>query len=169
MGRFQLRRTFKEDSPLYVRRQLEAAGIQFNMGELLPWKELEVELGMVKRWFRLRLVGHELIEGGPPREEPQARKPPRDSHGLRTDGPTIEEFVAAGYLPEHYEDGNILQDYATKPSPGLSSYRRDKTGPWLEEQMEERRARITVKPVPEPDPVLTPAVAKSARGKSRTK
>lgn len=29
-------------------------------------------------------------------------QPPRNAQGLRTDGPTIEQWVAAGYWAEHY-------------------------------------------------------------------
>lgn len=48
---------------------------------------------------------------------PAAAKKPR------TDGPTLEEFVAAGYKPENYPpDG-----YAEKPSAGLEAFRKEQT------------------------------------------
>lgn len=37
----------------------------------------------------------------------------------RTDGPTLEEFVAAGYKPENYPPSG----YAERPSAGLDEYR----------------------------------------------
>ena len=38
---------------------------------------------------------------------------------LRLDGPTLEEYVAAGYKPETYPP----QGYGEKPSPGLEAWR----------------------------------------------
>jgi hypothetical protein len=43
---------------------------------------------------------------------PAPDAPPVDADGLRTDGPTPEEYVAAGYLAENYPP----QGYAAKPS-----------------------------------------------------
>jgi hypothetical protein len=45
---------------------------------------------------------------------PLNAEPPRDADGKRLDGPTIEEFVKAGYLAENYPPG----DYAAKDSAG---------------------------------------------------
>jgi hypothetical protein len=38
---------------------------------------------------------------------------------LRLDGPTLEQYVAAGYKPENYPP----QGYAEKASPGLEAWR----------------------------------------------
>lgn len=40
--------------------------------------------------------------------------------GLRTDGPTFEDFTKAGYAPETYPP----EGYAEKPSKGLAAYRK---------------------------------------------
>lgn len=40
---------------------------------------------------------------------------PRDAKGLRTDGPTIEEWVAANYLAEHYPP----EGYAENPPKNI--------------------------------------------------
>lgn len=40
---------------------------------------------------------------------------------LREDGPTLEEWCAAGYQAEHYPP----QGYAEKPSPALTVYREN--------------------------------------------
>lgn len=47
---------------------------------------------------------------------------PRDNAGLRTDGPTLEEFIEKGYMPENYPP----QGWAEKPSEGLTQYRAAK-------------------------------------------
>lgn len=45
--------------------------------------------------------------------------PPRDDQGLRTDGPTFEEWIAAGYTGDAYPPAG----YAETPTEGLSAYR----------------------------------------------
>lgn len=56
-----------------------------------------------------------------PRESPKDKSLPGapKTKGLRDDGPTFEEFVKAGYLPENYPP----EGYAEKPSTGLDEYR----------------------------------------------
>ena len=52
---------------------------------------------------------HEFVEGASvPVEEVT---PPVDADGLRLDGPTLAEFVAAGYSAENYPP----EGYAAKP------------------------------------------------------
>lgn len=53
----------------------------------------------------------------PRREEDNA---PRDENGLRTDGPALEGFVAAGYSAENYPPSG----YAEKNSPGLEAFKK---------------------------------------------
>jgi hypothetical protein len=62
---------------------------------------------------------------------------PRNADGKRTNGPTIEEWVKAGYRPEHYPPG----DYAEKPSPGLDAYRAEQAA-----AAAQREAATTVTP-----------------------
>jgi hypothetical protein len=54
-----------------------------------------------------RLIGRDLAE------EAKASKPPRNEKGLRTDGPTLEEYVKAGYKAETYPP----KGYAATPAP----------------------------------------------------
>lgn len=51
-----------------------------------------------------------MCERVPPDDEPPER---------REDGPTLEEYVAAGYLPANYPPGG----YAEQASPALDHYR----------------------------------------------
>lgn len=63
--------------------------------------------------------------------------------GEKLDGPTIEEFVAAGYLPEEYPPPG----YAVLPSAGLDAFKSGGKVPWdaaavqkkREQQAEDRR------------------------------
>ena len=48
-------------------------------------------------------------------DDPTSAEPP----ALKTDGPTLEEFVKAGYKAEDYPPAG----YAEKPSHGLAAYR----------------------------------------------
>lgn len=70
-----------------------------------------------------------------------------DSEGLRTDGPTIEEWVKAGYPADNYPP----RGYAEKPSQGLNEHKAQKLAPgemttasaeqkkpWLDETGKER-------------------------------
>jgi hypothetical protein len=43
--------------------------------------------------------------------DPVQEEPPRNEEGLRLDGPTVAEWVAAGYQEEHYPP----KGYAPKP------------------------------------------------------
>ncbi len=52
-----------------------------------------------------------------PKEDPKS--PPVDEKGMRLDGPTLEEYVKAGYKPEHYPP----EGYAEKDSPALQELR----------------------------------------------
>jgi len=66
---------------------------------------------------RLRYIRR--IKGTPiGADQPEAPQPSTPD-GLRTDGPTLEEYVEAGYLAENYPP----QGWAEKPSPGLDAYR----------------------------------------------
>jgi hypothetical protein len=49
------------------------------------------------------------------------RMPPLDANGLKLDGPTLEEWVKAGYMPENYPP----KGWAEKPSVGLAKFRAD--------------------------------------------
>ena len=66
-----------------------------------------------------------MIEYVPPQKAAAAPEPanvavaPGTPPALRTDGPTIEEFVFAGYKPENYPPAG----YAERPSAGLDRYR----------------------------------------------
>ena len=68
-------------------------------------------------------VNHGVLEviflDGAPAEARKA--PPLDGNGLRLDGPTLEEWTAAGYKPEGYPP----VDYAEKPSPALTKFREE--------------------------------------------
>ena len=59
-------------------------------------------------------------------------EPTAESQGgdLKTDGPTFEEFVAAGYKPEHYPPAG----YAPKDSQGLDDYLQAKSDAGVTEQ-----------------------------------
>lgn len=71
---------------------------------------------------------------------------------LRTDGPTIEEWVAKGYRAEHYPP----EGWAEVPSPGLDRYRT--TG-----SIEERRLEPVVEVPPAPAVEVPPAPAAVAQ------
>lgn len=74
---------------------------------------------------------------------------------LRSDGPTIEVFVASGYEPEHYPpDG-----YAEVPSPGLTRFRAGSPIPeeWIEQARRELDAADAAErgePLPEPKRIV---------------
>lgn len=53
--------------------------------------------------------------------EERAKHAPRDADGLRTDGPTMEEWVKAGYPADKYPP----RDYAVKDSQMLHDYRAE--------------------------------------------
>jgi hypothetical protein len=61
---------------------------------------------------------------------PVAPPPP----ALRTDGPTLEEFISAGYKAEHYPP----QGYAEKDSEGLRAYRVEQKA----EALRQAQARV---------------------------
>jgi hypothetical protein len=67
---------------------------------------------------------------------PLNAEPPRDADGKRLDGPTIEEFVKAGYLAENYPPG----DYAVKDSAGWQAELERRTAPTLVEPTAEALA-----------------------------
>lgn len=50
---------------------------------------------------------------------PAEKKVQYDATGMRLDGPTLEEWVKAGYHAEYYPP----RDYAEKPSKGLTEFR----------------------------------------------
>jgi len=60
-----------------------------------------------------------LFEPAPVDKEQAPEAPPLNDAGLRTDGPTIEQFVAAGYKDEFYPPTG----YAEQDSPGLDAYK----------------------------------------------
>lgn len=49
----------------------------------------------------------------------------QDENRLRTDGPSLEEYVSRGYLAANYPPSG----YAEVPSPGLDAFRADGTVP----------------------------------------
>jgi hypothetical protein len=55
----------------------------------------------------------------PPGQFVQSENTAPESAPLREDGPTIEEWIAASYQPEHYPPSG----YAETPSPGLSRWK----------------------------------------------
>lgn len=66
----------------------------------------------------------------PPSEEKKDEQPPAAKASdappkLRDDGPTLEEFVNAGYKARRYPPNG----YAEKPSSGLDAYKKDGTVP----------------------------------------
>lgn len=83
-----------------------------------------------------------------PEKEPEPEQ-------LRTDGPTIEVFVAHGYAPELYPPGG----YAEVPSPGLTRFKAGSPIPeeWIEQARQEEEAKDAAErgePLPEPKRIV---------------
>lgn len=72
----------------------------------------------------------------PPGQFVQTENTAPDEASLREDGPTIEEWIAAGYRPEHYPPSG----YAEKNSPGLSRFKVG--GPIDQEWIDQARAKL---------------------------
>jgi len=66
------------------------------------------------------------------------QKQPDPTIQLRTDGPTLEEFLIAGYKAENYPP----EGYAEKPSPALDTYRATGQRPPTAEPEPERTRRV---------------------------
>jgi hypothetical protein len=121
----------------------------FRVDDPIPWRELGVGLYVVQGWFRQRLVSHERRDQTPRlnsgmSEEGVDTLPLTTPTGLRLDGPTVEEWVANGYLPEHYEQSfrdGMLCGFAIKASPGLTALRTGGRVPWDEAAVAANRTR----------------------------
>jgi hypothetical protein len=77
------------------------------------------------------------------------------SDATREDGPTIEQYVAAGYLPERYPPF----DYPIKPSPGLDAWVKRQTDPSVAlpwDEVKVQAIRDAQANAHEPDPLPTP-------------
>ncbi len=108
------------ERPLFVRGNIRFHGEVYGMREELPWRDMGVSEATIAMWFRLKKISHS------PGGEIGERERLTNVQGLRTDGPIIEEFVAAGYLPENYPP----EGYAVRRSSGLTQFRKDGSGPW---------------------------------------
>lgn len=69
-------------------------------------------------WIKKGMV--EVIKLDSSGQVPEDYKIPYDAEGKRLDGPTIEEWMKAGYPADRYPPF----DYAEKPSPGLTAFRK---------------------------------------------
>lgn len=122
MNRRKAKRLLDLTKPLYVRRKLTTHGVTFGPREELPVKELGIRRESIESWFRLRMISHD------PNGDIRVPNRLTDHHGRRNDGPTIEEWMDAGYYPEHYPPAG----WTVRPSPGYDQF--SKTGtlpePW---------------------------------------
>lgn len=172
MHRRAAKRLFDSERPLYARREMTIGDQIYQSGEEIPWKDLDVAESFVMSWFRNRFVGHDQLIDAPPSVEAQPELSADQvenylgsvtgADGLRTDGPSIEEWVDHGYLPEDYEKSFIsgmLQGYTIKKTAALKQFQRTKLGPWDEKLVQQIRAdrqalseRIAAAPAPAPQP-----------------
>ena len=143
MNRTTAKRLFDPHRPLYCRRELTEGGHTFGIGDEFPWEQLGLRPEHVLPLFRHRHVGHDRLvdEEKPDGVAPEAEAL-TDESGNRLDGPTIEEWVGAGYLPEHYPP----RGWAIKPSDGLLAWNARQAGgevlvvlPWDEAAVQKRR------------------------------
>lgn len=103
-----------------------------NRVEVKPGAELEVNEATADHFISRGAAEYAHLKAGRERT-PWGGEIPRDAEGLRLDGPTLEEWTAAGYKAENYPP----QDYAEKPSAGLTAYRR-------------KQQRVAAPPLPPP-------------------
>src|SRR3990167_10207110 len=141
MNRTTAKRLFDPHPPLYCRRELTEGGHTFGIGDEFPWEQLGLRPEHVLPLFRHRHVGHDRLvdEEKPDGVAPEAEAL-TDESGNRLDGPTIEEWVGAGYLPEPYPP----RGWAIKPSDGLLAWNARQAGgevlvvlPWDEAAVSE--------------------------------
>jgi hypothetical protein len=117
------------EKPLFVRRALNLGdqGI-IEVGTVLDWKKLDISEWEVKRWFRLRMIDHQTIDPLTGKFcEPQ--NPITGEDGRRLDGPTLEEWEAAGYLAVHYPP----EGFAPKWTARYEAYVEELTNPPVED------------------------------------
>lgn len=106
-GRNKAKRLLDLEKPLYARRRLETHGHSYAMGEPVPWRDIGISRLTIERWFRLRIVSH--FPGGDQSQKRELtqvqidrREGRTDKDGKRLGGPTMEEFVEAGYEASDY-------------------------------------------------------------------
>lgn len=118
-------RRYVADVPLFAVSQRQKGGVVIprlhEIPDLSPRRHWEL-------WFCHQAkredefpasVRAKLVRVGEARTLPSDAPPPVDTNGLRTDGPTIEEWVEAGYQPQFYPpDG-----WCEKPSAALTEWR----------------------------------------------
>lgn len=85
-----------------------------------------------------QLIADGVIEivGQTPGPQDPNEMPPLDADGLKLGGPTIEEWVKAGYKPENYPP----QGWAIKPSPGLDKFLKEQMEAAAKKEAEEKAA-----------------------------
>lgn len=87
-------------------------------------------------------------------------EPVTNAGELKTDGPTMEEWLKAGYKPEHYPP----QGYAEKPSAGLDEYRKSLKS----SQTQTEPAKDSTPVEGSGEPAAKPASGKTADTKEHT-
>ncbi len=139
--RRRAKRTLDPGLPVYARRPVRTHGLVFGVRDAIPWRNLGISFRTILCWWRTRLISHD------PRGDNAkvVREGMTDSDGNRLNGPTIEEWVETGYLPEQYPPAG----WAAVPSPALEQYKElDGLGPWDHEMLDERRATQEVYDLP---------------------
>lgn len=120
MNRLRAKRKFDPTQPVYTRRAMTTHGQKFEPRDQIPWQSMGIQLRTMQAWYRLRRISHD--PGGDARYERRLV----NSKGERTDGPTIEEWVAVGYLPENYPPPG----WAVRESAGYTQFSETGEGPW---------------------------------------
>lgn len=134
LRRKKVQRLLDVTRPLFARRPMQISGVVVGVGEEVRWQELGVSKRRLEMWFRLRKISHHA------RGEQQARRDAvekdrqdrledvvsiTDEDGLRVDGPTIQQWIASGYLPENYPP----EGYAIVDPEGYLAYMEALTAP----------------------------------------
>lgn len=111
MNRRKARRLFDPDRLVYARVLLKLRGEVYRTGDVLPWKEIGVPQSIAESLFRHRRISH--FASGDLSQEAKT-----EYSGVRSDGPTIETWIATGYPATAYPPSG----YVAIPSPGLTAF-----------------------------------------------
>lgn len=140
------------EKPLFVRRKMTAGGREWDDHEEFKWMLHGISAQTVGMLFRQRRISH-FKEGdfttplttteSDARQAEVYADPLTDADGLRLDGPTVEEWVAAGYLARVYPPNG----YRMRKSPGLTKLQNELVEMDEKEWTERDCAIITADPV----------------------
>jgi len=76
---------------------------------------------LARGWRLTRQAAPETENDAPADRNPEAAEESPQAHALRTDGPTLAEYVAAGYLAENYPPQGYAPVEDPAPAPADSN------------------------------------------------